>query len=280
MTTLRHAMAVLLCLTIGVIFIPGCGDDGGGNGGCSANPAGPGCATPATITPNTDMVYIGQRVTFSANPATGVTWGGDAPSVATVDASTGAVTGVATGKVTIWAQNSAGRTTRLLSVIPSYNGEWTGSYSVNGCQATGDFAEIDFCEMFYAGEILNMGFGLTQSRDQVTGSFSLGDLTGALSASTVNGTDGSLPLTGSSTTADGLVIQVQNLRATSPSPGTMKGPFDQVWALPGAAGTGRLVCEIRDVTRTSGAPTVRYVAPGANAPALTLEQAIRAVRRR
>jgi hypothetical protein len=269
-----------LGLTIVVIFIPGCGDDGGGNGGCSANPAGPGCVSLATISPNTDLVYIGQRVTFSATPATGVTWGGDAPSVATVDASTGVVTGVGTGKVTIWAQNSAGRTTRLLSVIPSYNGQWTGSYSVNGCQASGDFTAIDFCGMFYAGEILNVGFDLSQTRDQVTGSFSLGDLVGTLSSSAVNGTDGSLPLTGTFTNSDGLTVQVQNLRATSPSPGTMKGAFDQVWGVAGASGTGRLICDIRDVTRTSGAPTLRSLLPDPRTPALTLEQAIKAVRRR
>jgi hypothetical protein len=279
MKTILRVASVLLGLSTVLFFTPGCGEDGNG-GGCDVNPAGPGCVQLATITPSTDMVYIGQRVTFSATPTTGVTWGGDNPAVATVDASTGVVTGIATGKVTIWAQNSAGRTTRLLSVLPSYNGKWSGSYALIGCQSTGDFTAIDFCGMFFQGEVLNMGFDLTQSRDQVTGSFSLGDLLGTLSASTVNGTDGSLPLTGSSTTADGLVIQMQNLRATSPSPGTMKGSFDQVWGLPGATGTGRLACEIRDVTRTSGAPTVRFLSPGANAPALTLEQAVRAVRRR
>ena len=274
MMTARRVTALLLALGSVILFSVGCGDGNSDGPPSSPTPTAP------TINTTTDMVYIGQRVTFSANPATGVTWGGDAPSVASVDASTGVVTGVATGKVTIWAQNSAGRTTRLLSVLPSYNGKWSGSYSINGCQSTGDFTAIDFCGMFFQGEVLNMGFDLTQSRDQVTGSFSLGDLLGTLSASTVNGTDGSLALTGSSTTADGLVIQMQNLRATSPSPGTMKGSFDQVWSLPGASGTGRLACDIRDVTRTSGAPTVRFLSPGANAPALTLEQAVRAVRRR
>ena len=269
----RRFVAAFLAIGSLSLFAAGCGGDSS-NGG-----AGPTPEPVPTINTTTDMVYIGQRVTFSAT-GTGVTWGGDAPSVATVDATTGVVTGVATGKVTIWAQNSAGRTTRLLSVLPSYNGKWSGSYALIGCQSTGDFTAIDFCGMFFQGEVLNMGFDLTQSRDQVTGSFSLGDLLGTLSASTVNGTDGSLPLTGSSTTADGLVIQMQNLRATSPSPGTMKGSFDQVWSLPGASGTGRLACDIRDVTRTSGAPTVRFLSPGANAPALTLEQAVRAVRRR
>lgn len=264
-----------MCVALGsvLLFTPGCGDDQNPGPGPSPSPVVP------TINTAADFVFIGQRVTFAAT-GTGVTWGGDNPSVASVDATTGAVTGIATGKVTIWAQNTGGRATRLLTVIPSFNGTWTGSYSVNGCQSSGDFATEGFCGMFYQGEILNMGFDLSQTRDQVTGAFALGDLAVALSSSVVNGGDGSLPLTGSSTNSDGLTIQLQNLRATSPSPGTMKGSFDQVWSVAGALGTGRLVCDIRDVTRTSGAPTLRSLLPDPNAPVLTLEQIIRAVKRR
>ena len=272
MKRLRNIAVISLAVTSVLLFTPGCGDDGPDTIS-NSSPVAP------VISTATDLVYIGQRVTFAAT-GTGVTWGGDNSAVATVDAGTGAVTGVATGKVTIWAQNTGGRATRLLSVIPSYNGKWTGSYSVNGCQETGDIAAADFCDMFFPGEILNIGFDLSQPRDQVTGSFALGDLAGTLSSSIVNGVDGSLPLTGSFTNSDGLTVQLQNLRATSPSPGTMKGSFDQVWSVAGAAGTGRLVCEIRDVTRTSGAPTIRFLPPDAHAPALTLEQMIRAVRRR
>jgi len=269
-----HRRVVAVCVALGsvMLFTPGCGDDGPNTISGASQP-------PPVINTTTDMVYIGQRVTFSAT-GTGVTWGGDNASVATVDATTGAVTGVATGKVTIWAQNTGGRATRLLTVIPSFNGKWTGSYSVNDCQSSGDFAAEDFCGMFYRGEILSMGFDLSQARDQVTGAFTLGDLAGTLSSSVVNGGDGSLPLIGSFKSSDGVTVQLQNLRATSPSPGTMKGAFDQVWSFTGAVGTGRLVCEIRDVTRTSGAPSLRSLLPDPNAPALTLEQMIRAVRRR
>jgi hypothetical protein len=274
MMTARRVTPLLLAIGSVILFSVGCGDDGGVDTISNATPP------PPTISTTTDMVYIGQRVTFSATGTGTITWGGDAPSVATVDASTGVVTGVTTGKVTIWAQNAGGRTTRLLSVIPSYNGKWTGSYSVNGCQSTGDFTAIDFCGMFFQGEILNMGFDLSQTRDQVTGSFSLGDLAGTLSSSVVNGTDGSLPMAGSLTGSESITVQLQNLRATSPSPGTMKGQFDQVWGYPGASGTGRLACDIRDLTRTSGAPTIRFLSPDASAPALTLEQVIRALKRR
>ena len=268
--SLRVVLALSLIAGSAALLTPGCGGDS------SSSPTTPSVTAP-TINGTTDMVYIGQRVTFTAT-GTSVTWGGDSPSVATVDATTGAVTGVGTGRVTIWAENSGGRATRLLRVLPSYNGKWSGSYSLTGCQASGDFASIEFCGSFFQGQILNMGFDLTQSRDQVTGTFSLGDLLGTLASSVVSD-DGSLPLTGV-ISYEGLVIQLQNLRATSPSAGTMKGQFDQVWGAPDASGTGRLVCDIRDVTRMSGAPTMRSFSQGAGSPALTLEQAIAAVLRR
>jgi len=270
MTSERGVLALALVVGIALFLTPGCGGDS------SSGPATPSAVAP-TITGTTDMVYIGQRVTFTAS-GTSVTWGGDSPSVATVDAATGVVTGIGTGRVTIWAENTGGRATRLLRVLPSYNGTWSGSYSLTGCQATGDFAAIGFCGVFFQGQILNIGFGVTQSRDQVTGTFSLGEIQGMLASSVVN-EDGSLPLTGV-VNDDDITIQLQNLRATSPSAGTMKGQFDQVWSGAGASGTGRLVCEIRDVTRMSGAPTLRFFSHGAGSPGLTLEELIKAVLRR
>jgi hypothetical protein len=194
-------------------------------------------------------------VTFAATGTGAITWGGDAPSVATVDAATGRVTGIATGRVTIWADSAGGRTTRLLRVLPSYNGNWSGSYTITGCQSTGQWATaVGFCGTFFQGQVLSMNFLITQSRDAVTGTFALGSLVGTLSSGVVN-EDGSLPLTGT-INSNSNTIQLSNLRATSPSAGTMRGTFDQTWGSSGLTGTGRLSCDIRDVTRTSGAPTL------------------------
>jgi hypothetical protein len=112
-----------------------------------------------------------------------------------------------------------------------------------------------------------MGFNITQTRDAVTGTFSLGTLQGTLSAGVVND-DGSLPLTGTINNG-ATVVQLSNLRATSPSAGTMRGGFDQIWSSAGLPGTGRLSCDIRDVTRTSGAPTLTGRAQSGQSYSLT-----------
>src|SRR3954462_15585040 len=81
--------------------------------GGSKAPAAPSVAAPTISTPNT-TIYIGQTVQFTATGGGTITWGGDAPGVARVDAPTGRVTGVGNGRETIWAENAGGRTTRAL----------------------------------------------------------------------------------------------------------------------------------------------------------------------
>ena len=270
MKTQTTGRALVWMVMWGLLLVPACG----GDSGTGSSPSAPTVSAP-TINGSTDMVYIGQSVTFTAT-GTGVKWGGDAPSVATIDANSGVVTGIGTGRVTIWAENTGGRTTRLLRVLPSYNGNWSGSYAITGCQSAGGWALAGFCGSFYAGQVLNIQFQITQNRDQVTGAFAFGGLVGTLNAGVVN-EDGSLPLSG--TIVEGSnTVQLQNLRATSPSAGTMKGQFDQVWGNSTFTGTGRLSCDIRNVTRTSGAPT--FLARANEPPIVSMEDLFRAVLRR
>ena len=271
MNTPMTRRAVTLMAMCGLCVISACGGDSGGG---SSSPAAPTVSAPA-INGTTDMVYIGQSVTFTA-VGTGVKWGGDAPSVATIDATTGIATGVGTGRVTIWAENAGGRTTRLLRVLPSYNGSWSGSYAITGCQSAGGWALAGYCGSFYAGQVLNMNFQIAQNRDQVTGAFAFGSLVGTLNSGVVN-EDGSLPLSGTIVEGNN-TIQLQNLRATSPSAGTMKGQFDQVWGNSTFTGTGRLSCDIRNVTRTSGAPA--FLSHAEPPPIVGLDDLFRAVLRR
>jgi hypothetical protein len=48
------------------------------------------------------------------------------------------------------------------------------------------FASAGFCGTFFQGQVLSTGFNITQTRDAVTGTFSLGTLQGTLSAGVVN----------------------------------------------------------------------------------------------
>ena len=168
-----------------------------------------------------------------------------------------------------------GRPTRYSPEVR--DGSWSGSYTLTGCQSTGSWYAGGFCSSFFQGQVLNMGFQITQNRDQVTGSFTLGAMpVGTLSSGVVN-EDGSLPLSGTIVSGNN-TVQLQNLRATSPSPGTMEGTFDQVWGSTVLTGTGRLSCVIRDVTRTSGAPT--FFSRPSGVSGLNLEDLIRAAQQR
>lgn len=244
-----------------------------GGGGTTAPTAPP--ATAPVISTSTDLVFIGQTVTFAATGSSAITWGGDSPSVANIDAATGRVTGVGTGRVTIWADSAGLRTTRLLRVLPSYNGTWTGSYTLLSCQSVGGFALAGFCGSFFQGQVLSIAFNITQNRDAVSGTFALGSLQGTLNAGVVN-EDGSLPLTGTIVSGTS-TVQLSNLRATSPSAGTMRGSFDQIWSSSTLTGTGRLASDIRDVTRTSGAPSLAGGASGTPQAGYSLEAMIRGV---
>jgi len=241
----------------------------------ASSPTGP--STPAAVAPtistSADLVLIGQTVPFEATGGGTIKWGGDSPSVANIDTTTGRVTGVGTGRVTIWAENAGGRTTRLLRVLPSYNGTWSGSYTLQSCQSVGDYSLGKFCGQFFQGQVLSIAFNITQNRDAVSGTFALGSLQGTLNTGVVN-EDGSLPLSGIINSGTS-TVQLSNLRATSPSAGTMRGSFDQIWSSSALSGTGRLMADIRDVTRTSGAPSFTGRASGTPPIGYSLEEMIR-----
>jgi hypothetical protein len=170
------------------------------------------------------------------------------------------VTGQATGDETIWAQNSAGRTTRLIHALPSFAGTWSGNYAITGCQSLLDWTQIGFCNTFPVGTVLNMGMLMNQSQDKVTdGTFAFGTAQGTLNAATVAG-NGQLAITGRfSGVSNGITtnVDLSNARFDSVQAGTITGTFDQVWSQPnGLAGSATYSCAIRLMTRTSGGPSV------------------------
>ena len=259
LSTLRVTAACALALAAA------CG--GGGGGGVT----GPGSTAPTISTSNT-VIFIGQSVTFSATGGGTIRWGGDNPTVATVEATTGRVTGVGNGRITIWAENDGGRTTRLLRGLPSYAGAWEGTYDVVQCVETGDFLGSGFCPAFTPGQELLLRLTLAQTDDRVTGSFVFGFAApGTWSASTV-AEDGSLPATGVYVSSN-VTVRIENTRLESPSAGTMTGTFDQIWTVAGTTGTGLLKSELTSMSRTSGGPAFGLPAPSSGP--MTLDEVIR-----
>ena len=261
-----------LSVVFALFVIAGCGGEGG-----STAPA-PVVTAPAISTSNT-MIYIGQNVQFSATGGGTIRWGGDSPGVATVDQTTGRVTGVGTGRVTIWAENEGGRTTRLLRGLPSYAGGWRGNYTIQDCQSNGVFAALAFCNTnFRLGQSLSMTLAISQTEDRITsGSVALGSLTGSLTATTV-GEDGQARLAGSLTPLPGNSIRVslENIRLESPNAGVIHGQYEQVWSDTTVSGTARVYGRIETLTRESGGPTFGFTAPSGGT--FSLEDMLRMVR--
>ena len=249
----------------------------GCSGGSGTGPA-PVVTAPVIGTANT-MIYVGQVVQFSATGGGTIRWGGDNSSVATIDQTTGRVTGVSTGRVTIWAENEGGRTTRLLRGLPSYAGSWQGNYTTQDCQSNGVFALLAFCNNnFRQGQSLSMTLGFTQSDDRISGgSVALGSLTGTLTATTV-GEDGQARLTGSITPLAGnsIRVSIENMRLESPTAGVIRGEYEQVWSDTTLSGTARVYARIETLTRQSGGPTFGVTAPRGGS--FTLDDMLRMVR--
>lgn len=263
---MRRIVSVALLL-----FACGCG---------SSTPSAPTTppATAPTITTANTMVYVGQVVQFAATGTSPITWGGDQPSVANVDVPTGRVTGVGIGRVTIWADNAGGHTTRLLRVLPSYAGTWAGNYVINGCQSTGGFTTGGFCNTLPVGAVLNMNMAMNQTDDKVTsGTFALGSLQGTLNPTTVD-ESGLLPLTGSISSPPS-TVNLSNARFQSPQAGTMTGTFDATFSQTNLSGFGLLSCTLRVMTRTGGGPTVAALFVQPQQQGLALEQVLQLMRR-
>jgi hypothetical protein len=262
-------LLLVACLSV---FVGGCGD--------KAN--APTTPTPTVVAPSIttsgDIIYMGQTVQMAAT-GTDIRWGGDNPAVANVDAMTGRVTGTGTGRVTVWAENIGGRATRLLRGMPSFAGEWGGNYQVTECHAIGSFfsaPSLGFCASLRPGTILNMGLSMSQNGERVTGHYALGTLTGNLDSGVV-GENGVLPLT-SQPAVNGLAsVRIENMRLESTQPGIITGRMELVFSQVGQPGHGRVVAELRNLTRSSSV-TVSALTP-AEPLAAGAEGLIRAVTR-
>jgi hypothetical protein len=215
------------------------------------------------------MIYVGQSVRFAATGAGTIRWGGDSPGVATIDQVTGRVTGVGIGRVTIWAENAGGRTTRLLRGLPSFAGTWRGGYIVQNCRADGVLADAGFCGTgVRIGERLEIAFIFYQTDDRVTGATFLlrpmagftFSLPGRLTDTTV-GEDGQIRLAGFGEPIPGtpLKVNLEHIRLDSPTPGVMEGEFEQFWSNGG--GSARVVARLDGMTRELGGPPSTMTTP-------------------
>ena len=177
--------------------------------GCGS-PTTPSPATLVTITPGTSTLMIGATETFSAfavradgkGASVTATWTTDNPAVAPVSTQ-GLASALSAGVATITASYQGLSASRVLRVMPSYAGNWSGRYRTTACSSSDPSA----CMYAHAPGATTgvVAVFLTQLGDQVSGFVFLDDgLT--------------IPVSGTITVSGELSLQGEIDRQGPPSP--------------------------------------------------------------
>ncbi len=241
--------------TVVALFLTGLAACGGGGSGSPTNPTP---VTPAptvvslSISPSTDLIAIQGTVTLGATAtmsdgttkAASGTWASDASAIASVDG-TGKVTGVAPGQATVTVTYENVKATRAIRVVPDYQGNWTGDYTVLSCQDSGDFHQEDWCQAAMQ-DVVRVTLTLTQNRDAVTGAWTHRDVKGTASGSIL--TDGTLVLDGSGN-LETIPLTIAGWRSRSTDNRTQSGRFTLNMSSTSWSGSSQMLVEIRTCTK-------------------------------
>ncbi len=154
------------------------------------------------------------------------------------------------GTITVNADQTSGSNTVSISgnaAAPAFAGNWSGRYVVERCDGTGSNQDY-FCSQrgaFPPGTDLPIALSLTQNGTSVSGSISLGQVSGPVNGS-VNAS-GTLVLQGSASSGTlSLTLSSWSTTATSTS---MSGSFAYNAGLSGIPGVAVVVSRLSGVTR-------------------------------
>jgi hypothetical protein len=248
-------------LAVATVLGAGCGK--GNNGQSNGTPTGPSSTAITSIAVNSSgpTLTVGNTETFTATatlgsgttqPLSGGVWGLDAPTVASVGGSTGAVKGLTAGAVTVFVDAQGVRGTKLINVVPSYQGQWAGGYTVTDCSDTEDFHLGGLCALFAPGLQAAAGFQLTQAGKAVTGATRLGIVISDAFSTSING-DGGLTFSVNATSGTTTVLQFWSINVLTP--GRMSGTLRQEWSDSSIAGHATVNATITDITLAGAQPT-------------------------
>jgi len=232
--------------------------------GSSKSPAAPAAPTTTGISvtfPAGGTIYIGATAQLQVNETLSdgttragiATWSSDAPTVATVSATTGMVTAVAAGEATITADANARRGTLRIRVYPNFNGTWVGTEASVSCDDSGVFEGLCSDPAFYTtGELYRHDSRHTQTDAAVTTTVDGGGGVIASGTATVS-TAGELQLPTTRALPEDPVIKidVENLRFRSDVPSRLTGTYGFRLTSPGIAGFVLVGMRLENVSRTS-----------------------------
>jgi hypothetical protein len=132
-------------------------------------------------------------------------------------------------------------------VVPDYQGNWTGDYTVLTCQDSGDFTKEDWCQAALRNGVVRVTMALTQTRDAVSGTWTHDVMSG-----TAQGTieaDGALPLAGTGT-MDRIPMAITGWRARSTDNRSQAGKFTMNFTSTVWSGSAQASVEIRTCTKS------------------------------
>ncbi len=140
-------------------------------------------------------------------------------------------------------------TSATTATIADVHGQFSGTYQVANCVADGGFT--GFCEGagFTAGTTLPISMALTQNGSSVSGSVTLGSLTGTFQGTVSGGT-----LTGTATMTtppnDGFTLNLSIANWNTTLTGdSFKGGFSLIFSTPSLSGSATLTATITQLSR-------------------------------
>jgi hypothetical protein len=146
------------------------------------------------------------------------------------------------------SSNSNSPTSATAVTIADFNGTYTGTYNITNCSESGQFA--GFCAAGVpAGTSLPIFLTLTQTGGTVSGTLTLGSVTGTFQG-TVSGTTltGTASLSFPSDDGFTLTISVSNWNTTI-SGNAMSGQFTLVFGSPAISGNATIAASIAQLNR-------------------------------
>jgi len=259
-----------------LVFISGCG-----GGSTTPTPPTP-TVTSIIVTSASTMLKVGQTETFTAmvnmsdgtqRAATG-TWSSDNTGVATV-ISSGLVTIVGAGNTNIIMSQGGKTGQKAIRGVPDYQGTWgPGTYRLDSCTNTGDFATQGFCSYYPIGQLFPITLTMTQTTDTVNCSVLLVGLAFTAAPSTI-ATNGQLSLVGSITSSINSINVTMVLQQAVP--GQLTGTLVQLWTDTTMIGYGQYNCSIYSLSKTSPEPDEAAIYRMAPPKGATLGDLLRAL---
>jgi hypothetical protein len=241
----------------------------GGSGKSGGSPTSPGATmTSLSIAPATELLKLKATENFTATAtlsngsSTVVTpaWRSDNAAVLTIE-SGGRATAVASGTATIIAEHQGLSVTRLLRVVPDYQGSWRGDISMRSCEDEGDWEGA--CEELSTGDRDTISIAATQQGAAVSATLDLGGFAGPVVGTIA--TDGTLSLSGTySSTMDGFPFQISVVewQSASTDNSRMTGHASFTMRTTALNGQARLNVDLIGVNKTGPTLAAQPPVPG------------------